>query len=76
MLIDTDLIQVVRVDVINVHVLRVIWLLMLLHSKLLPAGPVDILLHLLERFLSLAALDPGRVRHDAFGLGDGLKSDS
>ena len=76
MLVDADLVQVVRVDVINVHVLRVIWLLMLLHSKLLPTGPVDILLHLLEGLLALAALAPGRVRHDALGLGDGLKSDS
>lgn len=76
-LVHTDLVQVVGVDVIDslyLLLLRVILLHVLL--RVLRAFTAHELLLLLERSLALAALASRRVRHNALRLRDGLKSDS
>ena len=76
-LVHTDLVQVVGVDVIDSRyllLLRIILLHVLL--RVLRAFTAHELLLLLKRSLALAALASRRVRHNALRLRDGLKSDS
>ena len=77
MLVYADLVQVIGVNVIDSHVLllRVILLWHVL-LRVLHAFAAHILLLLLERPLTLAALASRGIRHHALRLRDGLKSDS